>query len=48
MVYSWLLIPKETEIDYPAEVLLVADDPGILDAKVVVVEHVNIKSVFVI
>jgi len=38
----------EPEVDYAAEVLLVADDPGIFDAFIVDIEHIDIKGVFVV
>jgi hypothetical protein len=48
MLFIEELFIKKAEIYDAAEVLFVTDDPGIFDAAIVVIEHIDIKSVFVI
>jgi len=43
-----LLLAEEPKIHYPAEVLLVPDDPGEFAASAVDIQHIDIKSVFVV
>src|SRR6185437_12067629 len=40
-------ILEESKIDYPSQVLFVADDPGVFGAFIVDIEHVDIEGVLV-
>jgi hypothetical protein len=47
-IVAGILLLEEPEVDYASEVLFVADHPGVFDALIVDIEHIDVKGVFVV